>query len=540
METNLKYINLICTYLGGVGGHNLNIAGENEICTLLGGTGGHFLEINALNEICTIQGVTAGHSLNLSALSAIGATTYKTNLEAWKNIQEYTVLNHNEPETVALLARMTTQPDAARITIINDTIKELKTSGLFDLADVIRFHAGANEQAVLLNWKKDSHNAVKVGTPTIHADRGIEGTRTGYINSKFNAFSGGVNYSQDSATIALFKIKSENAIVVDCGAQMSTTSRRIMIGGGSNNFGRLHVSSVPSFTATYLPYSNTLFEIAVRSASNLVTKYLDGIQSYTYTTVSDTPPDLELFELANNSGGDVNLPSISIIGALYIGAKLTADQVIALNGIVKNYLIKVGAIKDFIGIIGDSTVAAYSGFNPVCTYLNDEYNYSAVHLATPADTINGQLLKWNALSAVTKLQFTKVMVQIGINDCNYTIPLATTLAKYQELIDKIKSEISATCKIVGCTLTPFRGRFDTLYTTNAPTAYANWLAINAAIKGEGATPFTKIDMVVSDHTTTMDAGDGYLAAIYDSGDGGHENDLGRAVVGAAWKAVIES
>ena len=93
METNLKYINLICTDLGGVGGHSLNINGENEICTLLGGTGGHSLEINALNEICTIQGVTAGHSLNLAALSAIGATAYMTNLEAWKNIQEGTTLN---------------------------------------------------------------------------------------------------------------------------------------------------------------------------------------------------------------------------------------------------------------------------------------------------------------------------------------------------------------------------------------------------------------------------------------------------------------
>jgi len=93
METNLKYINLICTDLGGVGGHSLNIAGENEICTLLGGTGGHSLEINALNEICTIQGVAAGHSQVLSALNAIAGVTKVTNLEAWKYIQVWTLLN---------------------------------------------------------------------------------------------------------------------------------------------------------------------------------------------------------------------------------------------------------------------------------------------------------------------------------------------------------------------------------------------------------------------------------------------------------------
>ena len=101
METNLKYKNLICTDLGGVGGHFTNLAGENEICTLLGGTGGHFTEIAALNEICTIQGVTAGHSLNLAALSAIGATAYKTNLEGWENIQEGTQVNLFDPENIA-------------------------------------------------------------------------------------------------------------------------------------------------------------------------------------------------------------------------------------------------------------------------------------------------------------------------------------------------------------------------------------------------------------------------------------------------------
>lgn len=93
MNTNLEYINQICTDLGGTGGHVTNVAGENEICTLLGGTGGHTLEIDALNEICTLQSVTGSHSLNLEALKSIGAGSFKTNLEAWSYIQSSSVLN---------------------------------------------------------------------------------------------------------------------------------------------------------------------------------------------------------------------------------------------------------------------------------------------------------------------------------------------------------------------------------------------------------------------------------------------------------------
>jgi len=54
MELNIKYINLICTDLGGVGGHTLNVDAENEICTLLGGVGGHILELDAINEIYSL------------------------------------------------------------------------------------------------------------------------------------------------------------------------------------------------------------------------------------------------------------------------------------------------------------------------------------------------------------------------------------------------------------------------------------------------------------------------------------------------------
>jgi len=54
MELNIKYLNIICTDLGGEGGHTLNINAENEICTLLGGVGGHILELDAINEIYSL------------------------------------------------------------------------------------------------------------------------------------------------------------------------------------------------------------------------------------------------------------------------------------------------------------------------------------------------------------------------------------------------------------------------------------------------------------------------------------------------------
>jgi len=97
MELNIKYLNLICTDLGGVGGHTLNVKAENEICTLLGGVGGHTLELKAINEIYSLVFGSGTFKTNLSALNAILAASGEqpeiTEVRAWKKIQEGTNLN---------------------------------------------------------------------------------------------------------------------------------------------------------------------------------------------------------------------------------------------------------------------------------------------------------------------------------------------------------------------------------------------------------------------------------------------------------------
>jgi len=100
MELNIKYLNLICTDLGGVGGHTLNVKAENEICTLLGGVGGHTLELKAINEIYSLVFGAGTFKTNLSALNAILAASGEqpeiTEVRAWKKIQEGTQLNYTQ------------------------------------------------------------------------------------------------------------------------------------------------------------------------------------------------------------------------------------------------------------------------------------------------------------------------------------------------------------------------------------------------------------------------------------------------------------
>lgn len=136
MELNIKYLNLICTDLGGVGGHTLNINAENEICTLLGGVGGHTLELKAINEIYSLVFGSGTFKTNLSALNAILAASGEqpeiTEVRAWKKIQEWSHLNYDLPWTdlpyFALPTNGVSLIAGETITIFGDTLVNVPIS----------------------------------------------------------------------------------------------------------------------------------------------------------------------------------------------------------------------------------------------------------------------------------------------------------------------------------------------------------------------------------------------------------------------------
>lgn len=195
--------------------------------------------------------------------------------------------------------------------------------------------------------------------------------------------------------------------------------------------------------------------------------------------------------------------------------------------------------------IGDSTVAAYSGTTAVGQYVYTDSERCSragiAELANPGDTIAQQKTAWTNYANKSSAKW--VIVQIGLNDTDPAVATATTIAALQDLITTIRSGVSATCKIIMCTMIPVYNRFVTLYGGDAALALAKWRAMNEAIMGRGASAITNVDARTEDHTTaltTLVSGNETLNASYDTGDGVHENNAGRQIVAAAWRDALES
>jgi hypothetical protein len=185
-------------------------------------------------------------------------------------------------------------------------------------------------------------------------------------------------------------------------------------------------------------------------------------------------------------------------------------------------------------VLGDSTIAAYSGQNSVASYL--DYDGDVVSLAVPGHTINQQLAVWNGASRALA---DVVCVQVGLNDLTPGEAASAAIGRLQALVNEIATDAPAARIMIG-TMIPCRQRLIDLYGgTNGPIAYQKWLDMNEAISGAGSTPITGVDARATSHTAALNDGSGNLAAAFDLGDGIHENNAGREIVAASWQAEID-
>ncbi len=199
-------------------------------------------------------------------------------------------------------------------------------------------------------------------------------------------------------------------------------------------------------------------------------------------------------------------------------------------------------------LFGDSLMSAYGSFNGVDTYLlspADALMGTVIsNQATPSHTIAQQLAIWEA--DTNKASYDWFGLMPGANNIDINLSPTNLIGQYQGLIDSINANKKSNAVIVVATLTPFQGFQDYAYdTTNGggPTfpelAYQQWLTVNAAIMGGGATPLSNVWFRTSKHTYGLTAGRGYLAPFY-NGDTLHENNAGRQVVAAAFREILNS
>lgn len=195
--------------------------------------------------------------------------------------------------------------------------------------------------------------------------------------------------------------------------------------------------------------------------------------------------------------------------------------------------------------IGDSNVGNYTG--GITTVPSHIAGFTSTTIATSGDRIANQKTKWEALNSGLVATFRSVFVQVGLNDCKSLVGenLATAsdvISAYQDLVDTVRGDVSAGCKVYACVLTPCREWLETA--TNGAAAYAAWQAINEAIMGGGATPITGVDARLNGYDADLNDGNGYLVDAYNiggaGGDGVHLTDAGRALVSGYWRVQLVS
>lgn len=215
-------------------------------------------------------------------------------------------------------------------------------------------------------------------------------------------------------------------------------------------------------------------------------------------------------------------------GVIRFATTSTADR----RGLYK-YMVQNAGHK-FITAVGDSTVSLYPATvknTPVPCLIPKTVSTITAH---NGDTIAMQKSAWLATNHDNE---DVVFVQVGANNLNTTDSATTVIEYLQDLINTIQA--STTAMVYISTMLPERGYLMTYWGgTNGPIVYQKWIDINEAIKGNGATPITNVDGVVSSHTTTLNDGTGALLPQYDYGDGIHPTLAARQVVADAWKAKL--
>lgn len=187
-------------------------------------------------------------------------------------------------------------------------------------------------------------------------------------------------------------------------------------------------------------------------------------------------------------------------------------------------------------VIGDSTIAAFAGGTAIFDLLNTIRPNGDI--SVPGDNISQQLGHWNALT-ITPSLVGYVVIEIGLNDLDPAEASAVALARLQNLVDTVRSDITSDRVIILAQMSPCRERLIDVYgEAQGEVSYQKWLAMNDAIIGNGGDAITGVDYTASSHVAKMNDGLGNLLPSMDTGDHIHPNDTGRAEIRDSWVDVL--
>ena len=252
-------------------------------------------------------------------------------------------------ESRALFQRMTTPPTETRKKLIDKTIEELKSFGIWYQLDVLYFFAAETQQAALLNWIKNSHDATAVNSPTFTANQGfVSDGSTSYLDLNYNP-SAGPKYTLNSAMYGFYinTTAGSSNTIGEMGSRgaSSTTTVNIQLAHTTSNKQTSQINSGTALSSTVGGDVTTAlgFTIIQRTASNAYESIRNGVSNYSTTTASSGIFNGNFFACAVNDNGTPSFHSTRRLSIAVAGASLSVSQHYHFNRIVEAYMDAVGA-----------------------------------------------------------------------------------------------------------------------------------------------------------------------------------------------------
>lgn len=174
--------------------------------------------ITANNIIGNISVKNVTGELNIPQVS--GSITYSPTI----------IVNPYGPEATALFNRMTVQPSTALKQLIDKTITDLKSAGIWDKTD--KFHKWDlhTEQASLLDWKNPELDAEVVGTNVTFAPgSGLLTSATGHIELNYNPSTDATSFTLTDAAFSLDDISELPPGSYNFGAYNTTSTMDVIL-----------------------------------------------------------------------------------------------------------------------------------------------------------------------------------------------------------------------------------------------------------------------------------------------------------------------
>lgn len=228
---------------------------------------------------------------------------------------------------------------APRKTLVDNLIVGLKADGVWTKLDRLWVFAAENSKSALIDFVAVS-TATTVNSPTFTADRGYAGNgSSSYLNSNFNAFTSGVNWTLNSAHLSAWSNTSRaNAAVVATGVYNGTVVSDLMPWYGGGIVTRVNGGGLVGLTND----TSLGFFVGQRTTGSVTGGYRNGVLCGASGDTANSIANLPFFICGRNDTGSFSSAMADQIGSVSYGAGFTATENTNYYNRLRTYMTAVG------------------------------------------------------------------------------------------------------------------------------------------------------------------------------------------------------